>query len=212
MLAEAAVTYVWREPLTSLWTSWRQQELRGELDVLTDRQRELPAAVRQSLAQLPDTTARTGFLARRLRLAAAHGRAVGRLVIPKADIDVVVVAGDDPPDLRRGPGTYDGSPFPGEHGTVAIAGHRTTYGAPFRHIDRLRAGDRITVEMPYGRFTYRVDRHRIVSPSEVSVTNAVGHDQLILTACHPVYSAAQRYVVYASYVGPVAAVPGTEAR
>jgi sortase A len=80
---------------------------------------------------------------------------------------------------------------------VGIAGHRTTYGAPFRRIDRLRRGDAIRVVMPYGTFTYRVERRRIVAPTAVWVTDRVGYDRLILSACHPLYSAAQRIVVFA---------------
>ena len=82
-------------------------------------------------------------------------------------------------------------------GTFAVAGHRTTYLAPFRDVDQLEAGDPIVVTMPYATFTYRVDETRIVSPDEVSVKKSVGRERLVLTACHPLYSAAQRIVVFA---------------
>ena len=108
-----------------------------------------------------------------------------------------MVEGTATEDLRKGPGHYDNTPLPGERGTVAIAGHRTTYGAPFRTIDQLDRGDQITAEMPYGTFTYRVEKTRIVEPTEVSVYRKVGYDRLILSACHPLYSAAQRIVVFA---------------
>jgi sortase A len=81
-----------------------------------------------------------------------------------------------------------------------ISGHRTTYGAPFRHLDGLRDGDRLRLVSPYGTFDYRVAQTRIVDPSDLSVTRDVGHEQLVLTACHPVYSAAQRIVVFADRV------------
>jgi sortase A len=84
---------------------------------------------------------------------------------------------------------------------VAIAGHRTTYGAPFRHVDKLARGDRIQLRMPYGTFTYVVDHRRIVLPSATWVTRRVAHDQLILSACHPPYSAAKRIVIFARLVG-----------
>jgi sortase A len=84
---------------------------------------------------------------------------------------------------------------------VAIAGHRTTYGAPFRDIDRLDRRDRIAVEMPYGRFTYEVERRRIVKPTAVGVVRGAGYDRLVLSACHPKYSAAKRIVVFARLVG-----------
>ncbi len=202
LLVEVAVTLVWREPVTSLLTTYRQHQLRGELEALTARGAQVPPAVKQQLERLPDRRARTAFLARRLRLTGGRGDPVGRLRIPRAGVDVVLVDGAAPSDLRRGPGLFDRSPFPGERGTVAVAGHRTTYGAPFRHIDRLRRGDRITVDLPYGRFTYRVDGHRIVAPTEVSVIRHTDRDRLVLTACHPIRSAARRYVVFASSVDP----------
>ena len=111
-----------------------------------------------------------------------------------------MVKGTDAASLRKGPGIYDDVPFPGAPGTTAIAGHRTTYAAPFRHIDRLDKGDRVVVEMPYGRFTYEVERTRIVKPTEVSVINRVAFDRLVLSACHPLYSAAQRIVVFARLI------------
>ena len=94
-------------------------------------------------------------------------------------------------------------PLPGQRGTVAIAGHRTTYGAPFRKIDKVRPGDEITVVMPYGRFTYKVERTRIVPPTAIWVTQRVSYDRLILSACHPLYSAAKRIVVFARLVRSV---------
>ena len=94
-------------------------------------------------------------------------------------------------------------PLPGEPGTVGVAGHRTTYGAWFRHIDRLRPGDAVQMTMPYGRFTYRVERTRIVAPTALWVTRPVAYDRIILSACNPLYSAAQRIVVFARLVGAV---------
>jgi sortase A len=88
--------------------------------------------------------------------------------------------------------------LPGIAGTVGIAGHRTTYGAPFRHVDQLRAGSRIRLVMPYGRFEYRVTGTRITKPSDASsLVSHAGGQKLVLTACHPLYSAAQRIVVSA---------------
>ena len=81
--------------------------------------------------------------------------------------------------------------------TVAVAGHRTTYLAPFRFINELGPGDRIVVTMPYGRFTYIVQYQRIVQPTATSVVDDVGYDRLVLSACNPLYSAAQRIIVFA---------------
>jgi sortase A len=112
----------------------------------------------------------------------------------------VVVQGTEGGDLRDGPGHYVNTPLPGEPGTVAIAGHRTTYLAPFRDIDELKHGDPIRVRMPYGDFTYQVERTRIVAPDATWVMRRIGYDRLVLTACHPLYSAAQRIVVFARQV------------
>jgi sortase A len=112
----------------------------------------------------------------------------------------VVVRGTASADLREGPGLLDGTAFPGEHGTTAIAGHRTTHGAPFRHLDDLRRGDTITLRLPYATFRYAVESRRVVAPSDLSVLRRVGHDRLVLSACHPLFSAARRIVVSARLV------------
>jgi len=96
-------------------------------------------------------------------------------------------------------------------GTTAIAGHRTTYLAPFRHIDALRRGDVIVLDMPYGRFTYTVEGHRIVGPTDLGVIDPVGYDRLVLSACTPLYSAAQRIVVFARLTSTQAPNPARSA-
>ena len=129
---------------------------------------------------------------------AVIGQPVGRIASPAMGLDTVVFLGTDQATLRNGPGLYPQRSFPGQGGTVAVAGHRTTYGAPFRHIDRLKKDDPITMTMPYGTFTYRVTSAEIVLPGDVHVVDPVeGHERIVLTACHPLYSAAQRYVVTA---------------
>jgi sortase A len=140
------------------------------------------------------------FLARSLKRTAGRGDAVGRIEIPRIGASYVVVKGTDAGSLRKGPGVYDQTGLPGAPGTVAIAGHRTTYRAPFRRVDDLRQGDRISVEMPYGRFVYAVELTRIVPPTEVSVIRRTSYDRLVLSACHPLYSAAKRIVVFARLV------------
>jgi sortase A len=112
----------------------------------------------------------------------------------------VLVAGDSEGDLRKGPGVYPATVLPGEGGTTAVAGHRTTYLAPFRDINKLHAGDRIEMEMPYGTFVYAVSGQRIVDPGDVGVVRGNGQSRLVLTACHPLYSAAQRIVVFARLI------------
>lgn len=193
VLADAAATVLWMEPLTALQTSVRQHGLRGDLHHL-DAQGPTALEAR-ALAGLKDSDRRIAVLARSLARRTAPGDAIARLRIPRLGADFVVVKGSDPSDLRKGPGTFDGTPLPGLRGTVAIAGHRTTYLAPFRHLDDLHPNDRITIEMPYATFTYRVQRTRIVSPAAIKVLRDVGYERLVLSACHPLFSAAQRIIV-----------------
>jgi sortase A len=140
-------------------------------------------------------------LAARLERRTPPGHAIGRIRVPAIDVNKVVVEGTDTSSLRKGPGHYPETVLPGQRGTTAIAGHRTTYGAPFRDIDEIERGDEIVVEMPYAHFIYRFERSRIVDPSRTEVVRNVAHDRLVLTACHPLYSAAQRFVVFARLVG-----------
>jgi sortase A len=193
VLVDAVLTLVWQEPLTALQTSMGQRGLRGDLRHL-EAKGPTPLEARV-LAGLAGERRRIAFLARSLQQHTAPGDAIGRLKIGRLDADFVMVKGADPSDLRKGPGTFDGMPLPGAGPTVAIAGHRTTYGAPFRHLDDLKSGDRVTVEMPYATFTYRVQRTRIVAPDAVSVLRDAGYGRLVLSACHPLFSAAQRIVV-----------------
>ena len=125
------------------------------------------------------------------------GQGIGRIKIPGIDVDDVVVQGTDTASLQKGPGHYPETGFPGQGKTIGIAGHRTTYLAPFRHINEVADGDEIELEMPYGTFTYAVEKHEIVDPSQVEIVDDVGYERLVLTACHPLYSAAQRWAVFA---------------
>jgi len=198
MLVDAGLTLGWQEPVSGVYAWIVQDRLDGELRKL---EHAVPGALqRRALRALAGDRRRMAFLSRALKRDADRGAAVGHIRIPAIDASYVVVDGTDAPSLRKGPGLYDETPFPGAPGTVAIAGHRTTYAAPFRDIDDLRPGDPITVEMPYGRFFYEVQRTRIVEPDDVSVLKRAGYDRLVLSACHPLYSAAKRIVVFARLV------------
>ena len=201
LIADAVLTVVWQEPVTALLAKIRQGELGDELRELESRPPS--GAERDALARLRESRTRIAFRARSLRRRLDDGRGIGRIRIPAADADHVFVEGTDAAPLRKGPGHYPRTPLPGLPGTVGIAGHRTTYGAPFRNLDRVSRGDEITVEMPYATFTYRVERTRIVAPSATWVVRRVGHNRLVLTACHPKYSAAQRIAVFARQVRAV---------
>jgi sortase A len=195
LLADAGATLLWQEPVSALYHRMQQGELEDRLGAL-DQFR--PSDVeRRALEKLPDPRRRLAFAARSLDRRTDDGDPIGRLRIERIGVSQVVVEGTDPGDLRAGPGHYPGTPLPGQRGTVAIAGHRTTYGAPFRKLDKLRPRDELVLVMPYGRFTYRVERTRIVPPTAVWVTQRVSYDRLILSACHPLYSAAERIVVFA---------------
>jgi sortase A len=131
------------------------------------------------------------------------GEAVGIIRIPEIGLDMAVVEGVAPDDLKKGPGHYPGTSLPGAEGNVGIAGHRTTYARPFWALDRIEAGDRIYVDTRRGRFIYRVEWTRVVAPDQVEVLDATRDPTLTLTTCHPKFSAAQRLVVRAVQVsGP----------
>ena len=194
LLADAATTLLWQEPLSALYGRIQQGKLEDRLSAL--EKAPLAAVDQRALRQL-DASRRLAFAARALARRSDDGDPLGRIRMPSIGVAEVFVEGTDTDDLRGGPGHYPATPLPGQRGTVAIAGHRTTYGAPFHDVDDLRRGDRIELDMPYGRFTYRVERTRIVPPTATEVIDRVDYDRLVLSACHPLYSAAQRIVVFA---------------
>ena len=130
-----------------------------------------------------------------------EGEATARIVIPAIGVDKIVVEGVSLTDLKKGPGHFPQTPLPGQEGNAAIAGHRTTYGAPFNRLDELKPGDEVTVTTVQGEFTYEVTETQIVSPTQVEVLEDKGDNRLTLTACHPKYSARQRIVVV-SHLAP----------
>ena len=195
MLVDAGLTVTWQEPVTALIAKLRQHQLGNDLDEL-EAARPTPTE-RRALSHLRTDRQRVAFLARSLRRRLEPGEAAGRIRIRKIDASFVIVKGTDPASLRKGPGIYDHTPFPGARGTTGIAGHRTTYLAPFRHIDRLGSGDDIEIDMPYATLHYRVERRQIVTPNSVWIIRRVAYDRLVLSACHPLYSAAKRIVVFA---------------
>jgi sortase A len=195
-LADAGVTLVWEEPFTALYAKFQQDRLSGALHAM---ERAAPTPVeRRELATLPTERRRIAFLAGELEHHTHPGSAVGRIVIPRIGASYVIVKGTGTEELKDGPGIYSETTFPGITGTTAIAGHRTTYLAPFRHIDSLHAGNRILINMPYAHFTYTVIGHAVVSPTDVrAAVDQVGYTRLVLSACTPLFSAAKRLLVFA---------------
>jgi sortase A len=173
LIADAGVTLAWQEPISKLMADRQQDKLETQL-------KDPPQRV---IKRMP-----------------LEGDAIARIAMPAIDKEAFVVEGTDTESLRKGPGHYPETPLPGERGTIGIAGHRTTYGAPFRDIDQLDRGDEIFLDTPTATFVYRVERNRIVDDSAIWVTRRVGYDRLVLTACHPLHSAAQRVAVFARYV------------
>ncbi len=185
VLAWAAITLVWGEPFTAVQAARSQVGLRRELE-----QTEALANMRQGGVTI---AARAQAFRRELR----RGSALGRIVVPRLHLSTVFVEGTGRSDLARGPGHYRITSLPGLGGTVAIAGHRTTYLQPFRHIDQLQQGDSVYLELPYGTFRYVVYASRIVDDRDWSILRRRPFEKLVLSACHPLHSASQRIVVSA---------------
>lgn len=195
LLIDAGVTLLWQEPLTALIGTIK----RGEIDkrYLSYGAAPLTAVDKRSLELLRVIPRRIAYLARRELREVPTGAAIGRISLPTIGASYIVVQGTDEGSLEKGPGHYPSTALPGLGQTVAIAGHRTTYLAPFRRLNALSHGDRIIVTMPYGRFVYIVQHSQIVPPNAWWVTRNVGYDRLVLSACNPLFSAAQRIVVFA---------------
>jgi len=195
-LVWALLVWQWQDPFTALYTHWQQHQLAQSLDRELAGYRPVgtgaggAAAERRAIA----------LDARRFRREARPGQAIGRIGISRIGLHMVLVDGTDHDSLKKGPGRDARSAMPGQNRLVYIAGHRTTYLAPFSHIDAIRPGDAITLQMPYATFTYRAFTHRVVSASDMSVLRSPHHEQLELQACHPRFFATHRYIVYARLV------------
>ena len=194
-LADGVVTLLWQEPISALVGKLRQDELKGQLAQIDAAPPK--AAIERELHGIADERDRLAFLAAALQRETPNGKAIGKITIPKIGADFVMVNGTDTSDLESGPGLYRETTFPGIAGTTLIAGHRTTYLSPFRHLDSLHNGDVIHLAMPYGRFTYTVVGHRVVQPTDVAAATAnVGYSRVVLSACTPLFSAAKRLLVF----------------
>lgn len=196
ILTDVGLTLAWKEPVSALYSSVKQGRAEAELDSVEDDFLALPGVARSAHGGA-DPKREASRLADLFAARMEDGTAIGRIEIPAIDADYVVIEGTGTADLQRGPGHYPDTALPGQGKTIAIAGHRTTYGAPFNRIDEIERGDRIVLEMPYANFTYEVTRTLIVEPTQTEIVDDVGREQLVLTACHPLYSAAQRYAVFA---------------
>jgi sortase A len=193
--------WLWQDPFTAIYTGYEQSKLSHSLQHEIDSFPTRPGRGELSTTREERLVAREAALERRT----AHvGQAIGRIIVPRMGLNMVVVDGTDHETLKKGPGRYLGSAMPGQGSLVYIAGHRTTYLAPFSKIDQLRKGDRVTLEMPYATFVYRISGFRIVPAGDLSVLRPHGHEVLELQACHPRFFATHRFIAYAL---PVEVIP-----
>jgi sortase A len=170
LLAWTVTVWQWQDPVT--YVAAKREQAR-----LADRYESQPAA-------------------RLVRARPRRGEPVGRLAIPRLDLSVIVVYGTDTESLRKGPGVDPRSALPGRGSLVYVAGHRTTYGAPFSRIDELERGDEVIFERGTRRFTYRVTGRKIVRADDLSVLRSRGREELALQACWPRFFASHRIVVF----------------
>lgn len=190
---DVVATLVWQEPVTAVIAT----VARAHVDQRWARRVPLDRTGRAELAAIRGMDARMAFLAAREGARAPEGAALGTLSIPAIGGHFELVQGTTGASLAVGPGHYRETDLPGQGGTIAIAGHRTTYLAPFRDINALRPGESVELDMPYGAFTYVVSRSEIVPPDDWAITRPAGYEQLVLSSCNPLFSAAQRIVVFA---------------
>jgi len=194
-LGWAFTVWKWEDPLTATLNYFEQRELAQSFDTRVEERG--PRGLAVSAVDLRKTLPRSAV---KWRTSSKRGDAVARLRIPRLGVTEIMVNGTDKETLKRGPGRYLGSAMPGEGELVYVAGHRTTYGAHFSRIDKLRKGDSVFVELPYGTFEYAITGHRIVAATETSVLESKGYEQLALQACHPRFFATQRIIAYAKPV------------
>ncbi len=185
---------------TDFVASWRQREMRDQATDLGALSVAVPAAAldKSAVNQMDFEGWEEQDVA--YWNALPEGGIFGRLVIERMELDKLVVKGQTRAVLKKGPGWIDYSDLPGPTGNVGISGHRTTYGAPFRRLDWLQAGDTIDLYSPFRRYRYEVARVFTVPPNQVDVVATTVDPQLTLTACHPPYSARLRLIVQADLV------------
>src|ERR687888_1125749 len=169
------VVWQWQDPFTALYTRWEQHKLASSYDERFTKFRPLRPAG-DTLAAERRTIA---IEAARYRRDSKRGEAIGRIKVPRLGLRMILVNGTDHGSLEKGPGRDLRTYMPGEGQLVYIARHRTTYLPPFSHIDSLRPGDRVTLELPYATFVYRIARHRIVPSDDLAVLKSHGHEVVI---------------------------------
>jgi sortase A len=199
-LSWAATVWLWQDPFTALYTRWEQRGLARQYDQLLRSRSWAPPKLAASGSERRPSTARIAQYAAAYRRNTHPGEAIGRIVIGRLGLSMILVDGTDHDSLTKGPGRDLRTYMPGQHRLVYIAGHRTTYLAPFSHIDSIRVGDYIRIEVPYGTFVYRATGHEIVPATDLAMLRSPNHELLRLQACYPRFFATQRYIVDARLV------------
>jgi sortase A len=199
VLVWVVVVWRWQDPFTAIYTHVQQSRLSHAYARRAAQfdPRVHPTAPHASLAAVERQLA---VDARAYRRTLHTGDPVGRLKIGRIGLSMMVVQGTDHDTLKKGPGHYEPSDIPGDGHLIYVAGHRTTYLAPFADINDIRIGDYVTFTVPYGTFTYRVTRHYVVPADQLSVLEDHGREILRLQACHPRFFATHRYIVDAALV------------
>jgi sortase A len=188
------VVWQWKDPFTSLYTLYEQHKLSGQYHKRFEAWRRANPPHGGSLAAVRENLASE---ARRYRRSSKRGEAIGKIKVPRLGLSMILVNGTDESSLERGPGRDLRTYMPGQGELIYIAGHRTTYLAPFAHINDMRAGDPVTLEVPYGTFRYTVTGKTVVPADDLARLRSHGREVVILQACHPRFFATHRYLVYA---------------
>jgi sortase A len=197
------LVWQWQDPFTAIYTKYEQHKLASHFAHRFAEYRA-PAQAGSAPAKSGSSTAaeqaRIKAAAAAYRRALHEGEPVGRLIVPRLGLKMIVVNGTAHDDLTKGPGRDLRTHMPGERELVYIAGHRTTYLAPFAHIDSLRPGDPVAFELPYASFEYEITGHRVVSADDLAVLRSHHKELLALQACHPRFFASHRWIAYARLV------------
>jgi sortase A len=199
VLAWVVAVWQWQDPITLVLNKREQARLASAYEARAARSQPTvaPTPAKPTAAELAAQYLRA---ANDYRRSTRIGDPIGRLTVPRLDLSVVVAYGTDTDTLKKGPGLHPPTWFPGQGLLTYVAGHRTTYGAPFSHIDRLERGDRVTFELPYGTFRYVITGHRIVRANQLEVLKPRGREEIALQACWPRFFASHRYIAYAKLV------------
>ena len=194
--AWVVAVWQWQDPFTALYTLYRQHQVSGRYDRRAEDW-EYAAPPKRQPVSVASVRTRLGEHASLYRRVTRGGEGIGRIMVPRLGLDMILIDGTDEGSLEKGPGRDLRTYMPGQNRLVYIAGHRTTFLAPFSHIEELRPGHTITLEVAYATIRYAVTAHRIVPADDISRLRSPRHEVVVLQACHPRFFATQRYLIYA---------------